>query len=136
MDYLLEHVRQGILLSLMLSMPPILAAAVIGLVVGILQAVTQVQEQTLSAVPKMIAVFLILILAGGVMLEMSGQYVRESMQLAFQVIPATGAFLMPPQPKNAGYEKKAGEQGTVMLMQEKRQTRQATQVSRKTVDAS
>ncbi|MFN9691595.1 MAG: flagellar biosynthetic protein FliQ [Vampirovibrionales bacterium] len=134
MDYLLEHVRQGILLSLMLSMPPILAAAVIGLIVGILQAVTQVQEQTLSAVPKMIVVFLILILAGGTMLEMSGQYIRESMQLAFQVVPATGHFLLPPQQKNAGYQKTAGEKGTVYMIQEKRQARNSAQASRKTME--
>jgi flagellar biosynthetic protein FliQ len=134
MDYLLEHVRQGILLSLMLSMPPILAAAVIGLIVGILQAVTQVQEQTLSAVPKMIVVFLILILAGGMMLEMSGQYIRESMQLAFQVVPATGHFLLPPQQKNAGYQKTAGEKGTVYMIQEKRQARNSAQASRKTME--
>jgi flagellar biosynthetic protein FliQ len=134
MDYLLEHVRQGILLSLMLSMPPILAAAVIGLIVGILQAVTQVQEQTLSAVPKMIVVFLILILAGGTMLEMAGQYIRDSVQLAFQVVPATGHFLLPPQQKSAGYQKQAGEKGTVYMMQEKRQARNTAQASRKTVE--
>jgi flagellar biosynthetic protein FliQ len=136
MDYLIEHVRQGILLGLLLSLPPVLAAAAIGLVIGILQAVTQVQEQTLSAVPKMVIVFLMLILAGSTMLEMSGQYIRESAQLAFRQVPATGNFLMPPQAKSDGYQKTAGEKGTVYLMKEKREARNKMQASRKTVEVT
>lgn len=134
MDYLIEHVRQGILLSLMLSMPAILAAAAVGLVVGILQAVTQVQEQTLSAVPKMIVVFLILILTGATMLEMSGQYIRESVQLAFQVVPANGNFLLPPKAKTPSYHKRPGEKGTVVDTQEKRAALNLSQSSRKTLE--
>jgi hypothetical protein len=65
---------------------------------------------------------------------MAGQYIRESMQLAFQVVPATGHFLLPPQPKNNSYHKQTGEKGTVYLMQEKRQARNSAQASRKTVE--
>ena len=68
------------------------------------------------------------------MLEMAGQYIRESVQLAFQVVPATGNFLLPPQAKNNSYHKQTGEKGTVYMMQEKRQARNTTQVSRKTMD--
>ena len=98
MDYLLEHVRKGIMLSLMISMPLVLAAAAIGLLVGILQAVTQVQEQTISAVPKLITVFVLLIAGGSLMLQMLGGYIRESMQLAFQTIPHAGNRVLPPAP--------------------------------------
>lgn len=56
-DALLRVAREGLLLVLVVSAPPLLASVVVGLLVSLLQAVTQVQEQTLSFVPKMIAVF-------------------------------------------------------------------------------
>ena len=52
-------------LVLLVSGPPLLVALAIGLVVGLLQAVTQVQEQTLSFVPKLVAVATVLVVAGG-----------------------------------------------------------------------
>jgi len=50
----IDVVRETLTLMLMLSMPILAAALVIGLVVSLLQAVTQVQEQTLSFVPKIV----------------------------------------------------------------------------------
>jgi flagellar biosynthesis protein FliQ len=50
----IDIVRETLTLMLMLSMPILAAALVIGLVVSLLQAVTQVQEQTLSFVPKIV----------------------------------------------------------------------------------
>jgi flagellar biosynthesis protein FliQ len=97
MDYLIEHVQKGILLSLLLSMPSVLTAASVGLVVGILQAVTQVQEQTIAAAPKILAVFLVILLGGGFMLELIENYFRESAILAFQDVPHMGdARILPP----------------------------------------
>ena len=49
---------------LTISMPAVLTAASIGLVVGILQAVTQVQEQTIAAAPKVLGVFLVIMIMG------------------------------------------------------------------------
>lgn len=49
---------------LMLSLPMLLSALAIGLIVAIFQATTQIQEQTLAFVPKIIVVFLVLILSG------------------------------------------------------------------------
>jgi flagellar biosynthesis protein FliQ len=86
-DYLLAHVDKGIFLSLLLSMPAVLLAAVLGLVVGILQAVTQVQEQTIAAAPKILGVFLLLVLTGGLMMNAMNEYLRESFILGFQEIP-------------------------------------------------
>ena len=51
--------REGLMLVLMLSAGPMLASMLIGLVASILQATTQIQEQTLSYVPKLTGVFLI-----------------------------------------------------------------------------
>lgn len=97
MDLLLEHLKKGMILALVLSMPSVLTAAGIGLVVGILQAVTQVQEQTIAAAPKIVMVFVTLILGGGLMLQLMETYVRESAQIAFEDIPTAGdARVMPP----------------------------------------
>lgn len=53
-DQAIDVVRETLTLMLMLSMPILGAALVIGLTVSLLQAVTQVQEQTLSFVPKIV----------------------------------------------------------------------------------
>jgi len=52
-------------LVLLVSGPVLLVSLAVGLTVGLLQAVTQVQEQTLSFVPKLVAVALVLALGGG-----------------------------------------------------------------------
>ena len=57
MEVLVEYLAKGFMTMLAISMPCVLTAAAIGLVVGIIQAVTQVQEQTIAAAPKIIAVF-------------------------------------------------------------------------------
>ena len=63
-DTVLRVVREGLLLVLLLSAPPLLASLVVGLVVGIFQAATQIQDQTVSFVPKLIAVVVILLALG------------------------------------------------------------------------
>jgi flagellar biosynthesis protein FliQ len=55
-DYILTVARQALLLVLVLSAPILLVSVAVGLLFGILQAATQIQEQTLSFVPKLIAV--------------------------------------------------------------------------------
>ena len=64
MEPLIEYLARGFMVMLAISMPCVLVAASIGLVVGILQAVTQVQEQTIAAAPKILAVFLVIIIGG------------------------------------------------------------------------
>jgi|GEM_PF-742212 len=95
MEILLEHLGRGLILSLLLSMPCVLLAAAIGLVIGILQAVTQVQEQTIAAAPKIIGVFAVILLGGGFMMNLMSDYVRESFHIAFNEIPGDGLFIMP-----------------------------------------
>ena len=53
---------EALWLILLLSLPPLLASLVTGLVISLLQALTQVQEQTLTFVPKIIATVLVLII--------------------------------------------------------------------------
>jgi flagellar biosynthetic protein FliQ len=61
--------QQGLLASAMIGGPMLLAALVVGASVSLLQAVTQVNEMTLVFVPKIIAVFLVVVVMGGWMME-------------------------------------------------------------------
>lgn len=65
----LDIVRQGFFTIIIVSLPVLLTSMAVGLVISILQAVTQVQEQTLSFVPKLIAVMLALVIFGNFMLN-------------------------------------------------------------------
>jgi flagellar biosynthetic protein FliQ len=56
--------QQALELTLMVSAPPLLTALVVGLVVSIFQAATQINEMTLSFIPKLIAMFFVLIISG------------------------------------------------------------------------
>ena len=56
--------REGLLLILLLSGGPMLASMLVGFFVSLFQATTQIQEQTLSYVPKLVAVFVMLAVLG------------------------------------------------------------------------
>jgi flagellar biosynthetic protein FliQ len=105
LELLLEHLGKGLWLSLMLSMPAVLLAAGLGLIIGILQAVTQVQEQTIAAAPKIIGVFLLIILGGGLMMNMLTDYVREAVFIAFNEIPQKDLMVLPPKPKTPNQQR-------------------------------
>ena len=62
--------RQAIEMMLILAGPLLLSALFIGLIISIFQAATQINEQTLSFIPKLVGIFLVLILAGPWMLQM------------------------------------------------------------------
>jgi flagellar biosynthetic protein FliQ len=61
-SFVLTVLSQAIILTLMLSAPMLITGLVVGFVVALLQTITSIQEQTLSFVPKALAVFLVLIL--------------------------------------------------------------------------
>jgi flagellar biosynthetic protein FliQ len=67
----IDFARQAIWVLLEISAPAMIAALVVGLGIGLLQALTQIQEMTLVFVPKIIAIFFVLLislpLAGGAM---------------------------------------------------------------------
>ena len=60
---------EALWLILLLSLPPLLASLIVGLVISFMQALTQVQEQTLTFVPKIIATILVLIITAAWMLN-------------------------------------------------------------------
>ncbi|MDR2158580.1 MAG: flagellar biosynthesis protein FliQ [Treponema sp.] len=69
--------RGGIMEVIILAAPLLLSALVVGLVVAILQATTQIQEQTLTFVPKVITILVVLALLGGWMFSSLGEYTTE-----------------------------------------------------------
>mgnify|MGYP001765984455 FL=1 len=61
------QITESMMLVMILSMPPILVASVVGVLVSLLQALTQVQEQTLSFAVKLIAVALTIVAMAGIL---------------------------------------------------------------------
>ena len=78
--------REAIEMTLILSGPLLLAALIIGLIISIFQAATQINEQTLSFIPKLIGMFVVLILAGPWMLQMMVDYIRRLFESIPQII--------------------------------------------------
>ena len=86
-EHLLVVAREGLLLALIASAPPVLTSMLVGLFVSIIQATTQIQEQTLTFVPKLVAVFASLAIAAP---WIGAQLVRFT-RLVFETIP-TASF--------------------------------------------
>ena len=59
----IDFARSSILVLLEIIAPSMLTALVVGLGIGLLQALTQIQEQTLVFVPKIVAIFVVLLIA-------------------------------------------------------------------------
>ena len=78
--------RQAIEMTLVLSGPLLLAALVIGLIISVFQAATQINEQTLSFIPKLLGMLLTLILTGPWMLQTMVDYIRRLLESIPQII--------------------------------------------------
>jgi flagellar biosynthetic protein FliQ len=76
--------RDAMEITLMIAAPMLLTALIVGLLVSIFQAATQINEATLSFIPKLVGVFAMLIFAGPWMLSTMVDYMR----LVFTSIPA------------------------------------------------
>jgi flagellar biosynthesis protein FliQ len=76
-DSIISLGQQALLVTLMLSAPLLLTALVVGLLVSVFQAATQINEMTLSFIPKLLAMFLALVVAGPWMLNMMLDYMRD-----------------------------------------------------------
>lgn len=68
-EFVVSFAKEGLLLTILVSMPMLLIGLIVGLVISIFQAVTSIQEMTLTFVPKIIAVFLALLFFAPWMLE-------------------------------------------------------------------
>jgi flagellar biosynthesis protein FliQ len=82
----LNAVREGLVLVLLLSAPPLIASMLTGFVVGLFQAATQIQDQTLAFVPKLVVVLVVLVAMGPVL----GSSLVRFTQALFLAIPSLG----------------------------------------------
>jgi flagellar biosynthetic protein FliQ len=80
-ELILEVGTEAIFVLLKISVPILLVALVVGLVISLFQALTQIQEQTLSFVPKIIAIFLSLLLFMPYMSSTLGAFVEHLAEL-------------------------------------------------------
>jgi len=76
-DAVIKLAEQSVYTVIMLAAPLLLVALGVGLLVSIFQAMTQIQEQTLSFIPKILAVFLSLVLFGPWMLTTIVDFTRN-----------------------------------------------------------
>ena len=94
MEMLTEYLAKGFMTMLSISMPCVLVAAAIGLIVGIIQSVTQVQEQTISAAPKIFAVFLVIIIGGLGFIKLLTNLFQEGAALAFNGVSKNDKYVL------------------------------------------
>ncbi len=76
-DQVVKLAMDALMLALKVGMPLLLAGLVVGLVISVFQAVTQIQEMTLSFIPKLLAVALVLVIAGPWMLDQIVSYTSD-----------------------------------------------------------
>lgn len=95
MDWMPQAIREGIFTIIFISGPLVLLAATLGLSVGIIQAATQIQEQTLASAVKIIGLFLALIVFGFYMFQYLKQYATDNLEKAFRLVPSLGTYVKP-----------------------------------------
>lgn len=78
--------QEGLRLLLMVSAPILVVVLVVGLVISILQAATQIHESTLSFVPKLVAAVAVLAVAGPWMLTTLVEYIQRTLQAIPSVV--------------------------------------------------
>lgn len=85
--FIVDLARHAMMMALLLAAPLLVTALLIGLVVSILQAVTQIQEQTLAFVPKLIAVALVFLICLPWLIHTAVKYTAQ----LFRTLPSLGA---------------------------------------------
>jgi flagellar biosynthetic protein FliQ len=82
----LSLVQEAMWITFLVSAPLLLVTLVVGLVIAVLQAATQINEMTLSFIPKLVALFATLVVAGPWMLQILADYTQR----LFERIPQLG----------------------------------------------
>lgn len=85
MEMFAQVASEALWLILILSLLPLLASLVVGLVVSLFQALTQIQEQTLTFVPKIIATILVIMITFGWMMETLQEFAKRTFDLMLQI---------------------------------------------------
>ena len=73
----MEILQGGLLVALKLTAPLLIVSIVVGLIIAIFQAATQIHEQTLTFVPKLFAIAMVLLLLGSWMVTVMNDYVNQ-----------------------------------------------------------
>lgn len=76
-ETVVEICTEALYTVIQVAAPPLLASLIVGLVVSIFQTITSIQEQTLTFVPKLLVVFLVLIIGGDWMLNSMSGFMEE-----------------------------------------------------------
>ena len=76
-DVVISLATQAMNVAFKVAMPLLLAGLVVGLIVSVFQAVTQIQEQTLAFIPKIVAIAVVLVVAGPWMLNQLLSYTTD-----------------------------------------------------------
>lgn len=76
-NILVDITRQTLYIIIKTSAPLLLVSLIVGLLISILQTITSIQEQTLSFVPKLIAIFLVIMIAGNWILHSITEFTIE-----------------------------------------------------------
>ncbi len=77
--------QDAILTVLKVSLPPILVGLVIGIIISIFQAASQINEQTLTFVPKIVGILLAILIFGGFMLNNLTEFTTRMYEYAITV---------------------------------------------------
>lgn len=75
--FVMEIANQAVKVTLMLAAPMLLGALVVGIMVSLFQAVTQINEQTLSFIPKMLVIVMAMVLLSPWMMETITSFTQE-----------------------------------------------------------
>ena len=85
MDMFTRLASEGLWLILILSLLPLLASLIVGVVVSLFQALTQIQEQTLTFVPKIVATILVIMITVGWMMDTLREFAIRAFDMMLQV---------------------------------------------------
>ena len=122
----MELARAGLVLTLTLAGPMLLTSLIVGVSIGLFQALTQIQEQTLTFVPKIVAVGLVMLLSlpmiGDTSTALKGAEAASARQVAgkgdlVDVVTAIGAAEMALDTVVAVRDKVVGAYSEIMRMQ-------------------
>ena len=89
-DLILEIFREALILVIKIAGPLLLISMLVGLVIAILQAATQVHEQTLTFVPKALTIVVMLLLMAPLMMNSCSEFVTHIFEIITQVSSQTG----------------------------------------------
>jgi len=85
MDMFAEVAIEGLWLILILSLLPLLASLLVGFLVSLFQALTQIQEQTLTFVPKIIATILVIMISFAWMMQTLQEFTVKTFDLMLKI---------------------------------------------------